>query len=288
MIHDINQGPPPLPGKIYGDIIDNFIGYIHFSRSLKTWSVYKDNNTGELGLSTSEYMNRWAVGYKNRYLKKLHQLQDWYNLDPQPVTFITFTTRHKKTDFIPDQITILKEYFVRIKDLIRKRKGKFSYIGNMDFHKSGHAHYHYIFFLKLDKSDIDYVKKIWSEKYGVGSYDRGVHFDIIPQDRLNFVVAYIFRHSVKLFDEEFKVPGSLLFHSCVRWMYERDDYKGVRFINCSRDISKVMKLPENNDYTTLIAYQSGRGHKGRKLYTHPDYSKDQTEINNYLEYLIRC
>lgn len=268
------------------EIEEDFIEYISYTRQCKTISVYRENDTGLMGLSTSDYMNRWAEAYKNRYLKKLHQLQDWYNKDPLPVTFITFTTKHKRTDFIPDQVTILKEYFTRIKDLIRKRKGKFSYIGNMDFHKTGHAHYHYIFFVKLNDNDIDYIKKIWSEKYGIGSYERGIHFDAVPADRLNFVVTYIFRHSAKLFDEKFEAPGSLKFHSCVRYMFLSDKYKGVRYINCSRDISKIMKLEDNNEFETLCTYQSHKNNKGMKVYTK---SKDEINaINCYLDYLISC
>lgn len=279
------RGPRPLPGPVYEDIINHFVDYISYTRQSRTLSVYREIETNVYGLSVSDYMNRWANAYKNRYLKKLHQLQDWYNEDPCPVTFVTFTTKHKKTDFIPDQITFLKENFVKIKDLIRKRKGKFDYIGNMDFHKSGHAHYHYIFFVKLDETDIDYVKKIWSQKYGAGSYEKGIHFDVIPQERLNFVVTYIFRHSKKLFDEKFTQPGSLRFHACVRYMYLSEDYKGVRYINCSRNVSKIMKLEDNNEFETLCSYQSSRGKKGRKLYLKDG---EEENCNNYLDYLISC
>lgn len=280
------QGPPPiLPEPSYDAIEDHFLNYLEFTKNCKTLSVYRKSSTGEMGFSSSDYMNRWASAYKNRYLKKLHQLQDWYNEDPCPVTFITFTTRHKKTEFIPDQITTLKENFVKIKDLIRKRKGKFDYIGNMDFHKTGHAHYHYIFFMDLTEDDIDYIKTVWSEKYGAGSYEKGVHFDAVQADRLNFVVTYIFRHSQKLFDEKFSLPGALRFHSCVRYMFLSEKYKGVRYINCSRAISSIMKLEEDNDHETLCSYQSSRGHKGRKLYLKDG---EAGNANEYLDYLLKC
>lgn len=188
-------------------------------------------------------VHRWTTLYKKRQLAKTYKINDWYKAHKQPVTLITFTTRQQNLT-IPSQIDLLKDSFNKIKKVMKKILGGFSYVWVLEPHKSGYAHIHMLYFgKKLSKNNKKRIKDLWDKKYNAGTQ---LDFAYSKTQRsLNNAGGYVFKYLAKTMTYELlqmKDTGYYLLSSWVRKMSKRDThYRGVRFWGASKDITAAMQ-----------------------------------------------
>lgn len=270
----------------YQDIEAEFLAYLSRTGQ-QLYLVCKESTDIEnLQCRKCEYSHRWSKSYKNRFLARLCLLQDWYLLHQYPITFMTLTTRQKKNELIEDQITLLKESWEKLLKVLRRMRPGLDYFVNMDFHRTGYAHYHIILFCTLKKSEEKKIREIWSLKYGVGHRLFGVNFQVRMRDNINYLISYVLKHSSKVLHSDSTTPGFLRFHSVI-WHMGRmskqkepgvNKYTGVRLFSVSRRLSSVMKLPENDEHALRVVHIGVNQITEQYLYTESD------EYNNEIWY----
>lgn len=217
---------------------------------------------GELLELDLPYIHRWTQEYKNKLLAKFYKLDDWFKDSGfTDATFFTFTTRQQDFKNKADQYTFLKDNFREVRNNMREFKGKFSYIWVAEPHKSGYAHIHMLAFTLFTPDECERVKHLWCDVYKAGvrealdiqlikaSSDFGKH-DKSDSNKLQSPKNYILKYLKKTFTEETDL--SYFMFSAVAWhMGRHPDYKRFRFYGTSRDLSSVMKLDKDDDFTAI-------------------------------------
>lgn len=191
-------------------------------------------------------LHRWKPQYLKRVLAKTYAINEWYkkHVPRLGVTMITFTTEQRDV-MIPDQIEALRYSFNKIKKVMKKHLGSFSYLWVIEPHKTGYCHLHMLYFGSRIPT---FIKKkiddLWINKYHVARHH--VNFEYSGYQRnLNNAGGYVFKYLSKTMDEKLitdRDSGYFLLASWVREMSRHDSrYNGVRMWGCSRDISDAMR-----------------------------------------------
>jgi hypothetical protein len=201
-------------------------------------------------------INRHKVEYRKRVWAKIQCLNGWYEQHHSPITMCTFTTfQNGLTKW--EQIELLQTSFERAKKMLNKYLGTFSYIWVMESHESGYSHIHMLIFKAIPRELRQQLHELWITKYNPGASIEGhrcnqsLDFKISKGQRnLKSAAAYVFSYVGKTLKPESledKTSGYFLQSAWLWKMSQRDtDYKGVRTWGCSRDLSKVMKMPESD------------------------------------------
>jgi len=177
---------------------------------------------------------------------------------PSTVTFITMTTRHDLD--LEEQILLLKEAHSRFFDKLEKWGMKRRYLSAMDFHESGYAHYHTIYFGKIENLKQLRLREMW-ERHNYGNYRKGLDFRVREDGKVARIVNYLFKHTGKILSGRGR-PGWLRLNSVVWAMshsregdvvgeggvvgIENYDYPVIRFFQISKDIGRIMKIEKGN------------------------------------------
>jgi len=139
--------------NLYEDqLIYEFKQYLLNTEAIKYVSVTEHGS--ELHINKMDYVNRWSASYKAKYQARLEQLNDWFLLNPRPITFMTLTSYQPDGLLITDQIMELKRGWHHLSQNMRKNYPGIDYIWSFDFHESGYAHYHIILFESIKPVDI--------------------------------------------------------------------------------------------------------------------------------------
>ena len=192
-------------------------------------------------------LHRWKPQYKRRIMAKTYAINDWYkkHVPRLGVTMVTFTTEQSGI-MIPDQIASLQFCFNKIKKVMNKWLGRFSYLWVIEPHpSSGYCHLHLLYFGKrIPKFMQNKINDLWVNKYQVARHY--VNFKYSGYQRsLNNAGGYVFKYLSKTMDEkliEDTESNYFLMASWVREMSKRGSkYHGVRLWGCSRDISDAIR-----------------------------------------------
>lgn len=205
-----------------------------------------------------EYIHRWTERYRKRLLARFYKLDEWFMANPCNVTMMTLTTRHKGS--LADQFALLQEHYRKLRNNMRQDHflGKFPYFYVHEPHQDGYTHIHMLIFQEISLQDQERIKNLWANKYGVGVSD-ALDFQIRRIDEglkspKNYMMKYLtetFKPSDMDFDSSF-----LLFNAVAWYMGKRDnDYKPIRFWNCSRDLQPILKLDEDDDKSDIDWYK---------------------------------
>lgn len=217
---------------------------------------------------TRPITHRHSASYGKKILRKFYILNK-YIIDNYRglTTMMTLTSRHSlytdPIEFIEDLQTAKR----MLLDLIRHdytEKKKLEYIWVIEPHKSGHAHVHVMFLGLIAPKDQDKYKRIWSEKYGMGSYTHGVHFSlrnrsVKVKNYKNYLMKYISK-SITATDDGYKRLASTVFFQGLRIPELGKKSSIVRLWGASRELLHVMKLPvrvSNFIVKTINLYYSG-------------------------------
>lgn len=209
-----------------------------------------NTDTDEYEVRYLPILHRWKSEYKKRVMAKTYAVNEWYKQNRLPVTLITFTTRQQGM-IIPEQIQLLNKSFNKVKKVMNRHLGHFSYLWVIESHKSGMSHLHMLYFgpelpveLQGDSKNRGLIRDLWENKYNAGKI---IDFSFSPAQRsLNNAGGYVFKYLSKSLSYELledRSSGYFLLSSWVREMSRRDSpYNGVRFWDCSRDLKEAMRL----------------------------------------------
>lgn len=91
------------------------------------------------------------------------------------VTLVTFTASQRGADYIQytQDIQVAKS---KLHDNIRKNHPKVPYVVSVEAHKTGYIHFHVVYGCNIPEDERHRLKLLWSESYGMGSYDNGLQF----------------------------------------------------------------------------------------------------------------
>jgi len=226
----------------YNEILRRFDMYLEETANTRIKFTLVNQLTGEVRNSDMEYLHRWTETYKNRTLARLYKLEEWYKSNPVDITFFTFTTHQRNFKRLENQYEFLKFNFQRVRDVMRKMKGKFDYFWVIEPHETGFMHLHMMTFCTWTDEQKESILDIWENKYGAGLKE-AQNIQDIPVMRVDYIRTYLFKYLGKTFDPENYKKNLHLFHAVAWYMTRRDtNYTGIRFFGCSRALSFVMKL----------------------------------------------
>lgn len=251
-----------IPKCYIGDVL-NFVGYLE-STKLRSFCIKMKNKlTGERFDVWKPYVHRWTEIYRKGILAKFYALEAYLGSDVSDVIMITLTTSSRFKTY-EQAMSELKVGRKKILDDLRWKYGTRDYFWFFEYHKSGFSHLHIAYFHTIPLSDQVWLKRLWSEKYGYGNFEKGLNFLLpkassdgsVPVGIIGNIRKYLTKYISKGLhprsgseprQEVFlcgkKVPldmslAELLFNAILK-------KTKTRLWGCSRNFSKVMKKPEN-------------------------------------------
>jgi hypothetical protein len=254
--YDKSSGKPlkRIPAQFVPDVL-GFTDYLE-TTAKKTFKVFGHyTETGEITEKEIPYIHRWNPIYRKSILAKLYQLEEYVDYTASAVTMITLTIAHGNIDQ-EECLLMLVKFYTKLFDVLRHEYGAIDYFYILEPHKSGYAHMHIMYMKKLSDMEQVHIKKLWADKYGVGSYEHGIDFSeprastdgFFEGGSIGRIRGYIMKYISKgLVDESgvSKMPlNELLFNSLLK------KHK-IRLWNSSRNFSQVMsekKDPKELDW----------------------------------------
>lgn len=238
----------------YAEITFQFLSY------LTATSITKFRVEGYKRLDSSPvdhdlpYVHRWTTIYRNSILARLYLLDDWYRENPSPVTMLTLTTYQDgptsilvkgRLVTIEESFEILAEGKTKVMKMMRKNLPSVPYVAIMEPHQSGYPHLHIVVFADINQALQERLKRLWSEKYGAGSYAHGLDFEARTPTSIESVRNYLMKYVAKGFVN----TGSKFSVLDIPWTAEQLVYNalvwkhGYRTFQPSRDLCRVMACP---------------------------------------------
>jgi len=170
--------------------------------------------------------NRWSESYLRRRIARLYSIDDW--LQEQEIgktTMMTLTLSHGSLDSslgpitIPFAFRVLGKHWQKIRRRISVDLPGIQFVSIYEPHLKGHypgyPHLHVLYFGEIPEILQEHVKRLWSDKYKLGSYERGVTFsntkEAIKSGR-NYVMKYLWKQLTAGFTN----PAVIVFNA-VAW-----------------------------------------------------------------------
>lgn len=285
-----------IPVDYVKDVL-NFIGYMA-DTAKRSFKIKMQNVvTGEGFIKWKPYVHRWTEIYKRGVLAKFYQLEAYLKEEPKSAVLISLTvsTRNKTYEQVLSELTAGRK---KILDVLRWKFDTQDYFWCLEPHKSGFAHLHLIYFYSISESDQVFLKNLWSEKYGYGSFENGIDFSLpcassdgsCPAGAIasirNYAMKYVSKglHSGSSHEIEFmglKVPlemslGELLFNAILKKTKSR-------LWGCSRHFSEVMKRPvkERSEDWECIEVDQYYGFPADEVDFYPDESEAERQKHSF-------
>ncbi|WP_338093365.1 rolling circle replication-associated protein [Methanorbis furvi] len=151
-----------------------------------------------------EYVHRFTESYLKGLLWKFSRLEEWYKEHKTPVYLLSLTTSSKNKT-IREAFDVLREGWRNLAHVLRKmrqEKGmQIEYIYVYEPHKSGYPHIHVALFGNLTDDDVERLRRLWSDKYKIGSYEHGLNISLPRKHQeIHHVRAYILEYVKKSID----------------------------------------------------------------------------------------
>src|SRR5271157_2690113 len=116
--------------KRYFPLCRRFLLYLRDKENLTIHIEGFDSRISDFVYSDIPYIHKWRPEYRSARLAKFYKLDNWYKLNPRPLTMLTYTTYHDsnysknkigKKYLIEDSWLILKSGFRRSSLIIRNK-----------------------------------------------------------------------------------------------------------------------------------------------------------------------
>lgn len=248
-------------------IIAEFMQYLYDTDNSRLTFYGVDNKTYLPVVSIGEYVHRWRESYRKKLLARFYRLDDWFKDNPCTPTLMTLTTYHE--GFLPDQISSVQAGWRKLRDNMYHIIGKFTYFYVLEPHEDGYVHLHALIFNDISDEQRQQIADLWTNKYRLGEQVDFKQREIaegIQTGPKNYLMKYL----SKTFNVNEMEDHVLLFNAAAWYMGKKDNnYKRVRFWNCSRDLQPILKLPKNDSdvdfYKVVLTYPDGEYtlyHKG--------------------------
>ena len=125
-------------------------------------------------------------------------------------------------------------------NVLRNRYPGKNYVWVLEPHETGYPHCHLVVFHKFSDTEQNEIKRLWSEKYQAGSYDRGIEVTSKRSDEsIQSIRNYLMKYMTKQFgngDEPWQ-DGEFLFNAMV-WA------TGTRMWGASKCLTEIMRRPK--------------------------------------------
>lgn len=210
--------------------IEDFVNWLRmrYGSKLKLVGVQEMNKGGVLlpHVTDMPCENRWSESYLRRRIARLYCIDEWMKENNiGKTTMMTVTLSHGSAKSMCGEITIPQAFEI-IKKRLRMIMNRISaempgiqcvvvFEPHMNGYYPGFPHVHVLYFGVISEKLQDQVKRLWSEKYKIGSYDRGVTFEV-SQDNLqsgrNYVMKYLWKQLMAGMTE----PAVIVFNA-VAW-----------------------------------------------------------------------
>jgi hypothetical protein len=249
-----------IPKDYVKDVL-NFVGYVE-STKLKSFRIKMKNVlTGESFITWKPYVHRWTEIYRRGILAKFYQLEAYLGSNVSDVVIITLTTSSHNKRY-EEVLSELKENRKKLLDVLRWKYGTHDYFWFFEYHKSGFSHIHIAYFYNISLTEQIWLKHLWSDKYGSGSFENGLNFRLpeaasdgsAPKGIIGSLRKYLTKyvskglhpgpdsenHEVSICGMKVPLdmsPAELLFNALLK-------KTKTRLWGCSRHFSRIMKRPE--------------------------------------------
>lgn len=233
-----------------------------------------------------EYRN--SESYKKYVIKKMYKLMEGIKELPkeqQGVTMVTFTSYqrvdNRGVDYI-HQYQTLQKYKNRLHDTIRKDHKGIQYTFVTEAHKTGYLHFHIVYNCTFTEEEMERYKRLWSQKYGVGSYEHGIDFQYNDNtlseqttearrngyDNVTSSISYLIKYTHKsITAENQNTPFYQFLSDAVIWYVSRNrnGYRGMRTNTISKGWMNDIVIPKlvneaiekQQVYYKLMHYKKG-------------------------------
>ncbi|MDI3485604.1 MAG: hypothetical protein PWQ75_797 [Methanolobus sp.] len=252
---------------------------------------YMDEDTYQIKefVKSLEYRN--SESYKKGVIKKMYKLMEGIKELPpeeQGVTMVTLTTYQRVdghgVDYI-QQYQTLQMYKNRLHDTIRKDHKGIQYTFVTEAHKTGYLHFHIVYNCIFTAEEMERYKLLWSQKYGVGSYEHGIDFQYNDNtlseqtiearmngyDNVTSSISYLIKYTHKSISPESQnAPFYQFLSDAIIWYVSRNHngFKGMRTNTISQgwlDDIVIPKLVDEAIETEKVHYKLMRYKKGAEL-----------------------
>ena len=198
------------------------------------------------GFSVIPYKTRWSREYKRGMIAKMYGVEEYLKKSSRGgvVTLLTLTgyqggdlSRGVKGHVVSraELYEDMKRGWELLSGFIRKVSPGLEYVWVMEPHKSGYPHMHVALFGYVSKALQERLRRLWSEKYGVGSAEHGIDFSVKSvKESIQSVRNYLMKYITKGIGGEGKKKWT-----AEEWVYHAVAWKNHhRYIGMSRSISR--------------------------------------------------
>lgn len=174
------------------------------------------------------YITRFCDIYMKSLYAKFSQLEDWYKEHKTPVYLLSLTTSSRDKT-IRQAFEALREGWRKLSHTLRKIRDErgidLEYIYVYEPHQSGYPHMHVVLFGDLTDADFERMRKLWSGKYKVGSYEHGLHISKPKKHQeIEHVRAYILKYVQKSIDLSSMDTPHFVFLAVLWSFYDRTQW----------------------------------------------------------------
>jgi hypothetical protein len=192
------------------------------------------------------YKTRWSPSYKKDMMTKMYGVDEYLQKCSRSnlVTLLTLTGYQggKLSQKVKGKVVNKTELFKEIKqgwrllsNLLTKVSPGLEYVWIMEPHHSGYPHMHVALFGYVSKELQDRLRRLWSEKYCVGSAEHGIDFSVKSmKESIRSIRNYLMKYITKGIGGEGRGKWS-----AEEWVYHALAWKHHhRYIGMSRSISR--------------------------------------------------
>jgi hypothetical protein len=161
--------------KSYTTDVLNFVGYLA-NTAKRTFTIEGiDRETGEKTLTEKPYIHRWTEIYARGFYAKMYQLENALEDDIRNVTMVTLSMSHRGRT-AEECMLELREKWKKLRQVLWDHFGTVDFFRTFEPHASGFPHMHVLYMRTITLEEQSALKKLWSDKYGMGNRANGIHF----------------------------------------------------------------------------------------------------------------
>lgn len=234
--------PSNHPARKYDKVCSDFVEYLDKCEQKGFMVKGYDTKKGKILNLPMAYNNRWGPARRAWLLDKLKRLEFWFEMqEDQPVTMITLTS-YQADHTIPQAWQALNKGRHNLLSMLSKYLGKIDYFWVPEPHKSGYVHYHMAVFADIPIELENKLRKLWAEKYQIGSHTYGLDFSQKrdKKSKINHLKNYLSKYLEKGFLIGEWTTGMLLFNAHL-WD------TGFRMYGASKRIRDMMNIKDEKD-----------------------------------------
>lgn len=222
--------------KRYSAVCKDFIKYLEETEKKELNTMVYDSLTCQYTEEIHPYIHRYMPVYMTGVYWRFSRLQEWYNEHNTPVYLMTLTTSGRDK-CIKTAFDVLRDGWTKLSAVLRKmrkKNGTIEYVYVYEPHLGkhgrglnlGYPHIHVILFGMLSDADIERIKRLWSEKYGIGNMAHGCSIEEVKKHNdIQYLRAYLIKYLQKSFDISNITPAHLVYLAVLWSYYDREKWK---------------------------------------------------------------